>query len=198
MTKPIDKTKKYILLDTNIISSFSNENLGEKIIEVLKEVVSLGYGIAVSDLTYFELLNEAAVEKEQKMINTLNGVTRFYVKKDILIAAAHLASLYKEHKFPMTQFDACDKIIGATAVLRNCILYTINGRDYPQPFFKEIERKMLEYQSKEWPVCVPTYFLEPQIEYINQYHQKRIEPYLITPKIEAPKTIKSEEKGKIE
>lgn len=179
MTQSIDKTKRYILLDTNIISSFSNESLGAKIIEVLKEIVSFDYGIAVSDLTYFELLNEASIEKEQKMITALNGVTRFYVKRDILIAAAHLGSFYKEHKFPMTQFDACDKVIAATAIVRNCLLYTINGRDYPPPFFKEIERRMLDYQSKEWPVCVPTYFLEPQLEYISQYHQKRIQPYLL-------------------
>ena len=37
---------------------------------------------------------------------------------------------------------------------------------------------MLDYQSKEWPVCVPSYFLEPQFEYIGQYHTKRIQPYL--------------------
>lgn len=179
MTKPIDKTKRYVLLDTNIISSFSNESFGVEIIKVLREVFSLGYGLAVSDLTYFEILNEASMEKEQKMVNALNGITRFYVKLDVLIAAAHLGSFYKEHGLPMTQFDTCDRIIGSTAILRNCIIYTTNGRDYPQPFFKEIERKMLNYQSKEWPVCVPTYFMEPQTEYISKYLQKRIEPYLL-------------------
>jgi len=179
MTRPIDKNKRYILLDTNIISSLSNESLGQKIIEVLKEINSLGYGIAVSDVTYFELLNEATIKKEQKMVAVLNGITRFYVKQDILIAAAHLGSFYKEHGLPKDQFDACDKIIASTAVIRNCILYTINGRDYPQPFFKEIDRRMLDYQSKDWPICVPTYFLEPQLEYIGKYHEKRIEPYLL-------------------
>lgn len=178
MSKSINKNQRYILLDTNIISSFSNESLGEKIISVIKEVVAFGYGLAISDITYYELLNEASIDKEQKMIAVLNGLTRYYVKQDILIAAAHLGSFYKEHNLPMTQFDSGDRIIAATALLHNCLIYTTNGRDYPQPFFKEIERRMLDYQSKEWPVCVPTYFIEPQVDYIVKYHQKRIEPFL--------------------
>lgn len=178
MTKKINKNQRYILLDTNIISNFSSNNLGEKILTILREVVDYGFGIAISDLTYFELLNEASPEKEHKMISTLNGVTRFYIKKDILIAAAHLGSFYKEHDLNPTQFDPGDKIIASTAILHNCIIFTLNGRDFPQPFFKEIDRRMLDYQNKEWPVCIPAYFLEPQLEYIGQYHQKRNEPYI--------------------
>jgi predicted nucleic acid-binding protein len=177
MSQKINKNQRYILLDTNIISSFSNENLGEKILLILREAVGYGYGIAISDLTYFELLNEASPEKEAKMVSTLNGVTRFYIKRDILIAAAHLGSFYKEHGLSPDQFDPGDKIIASTAVLHNCIIFTLNGRDFPQPFFREIDRRMLDYQNKQWPVCTPSYFLEPQLEYIGQYHQKRIEPF---------------------
>lgn len=178
MKNAINKNQRYILLDTNIISRFSNNSLGEKILNVLKEVVSMGYGIAISDLTYFELLNCTSPEKEHQMVSVLDGITRFYVKKDILVAAAHLGSFYAEHNLPQDQIETGDKIIAATAILKNCIVYTLNGRDFPQPFFKEIDRRMLDYQNKEWPVCVPSYFIEPQLDYIGQYHQKRNEPYL--------------------
>lgn len=174
MAPKINKDQRYILLDTNIISGFSNQILGEKILDVLREIHNLGYGIAISDLTYFELLNEASLEKEKKMIGALNGITRCYVKKNVLIAAAHLSSLYKEHGLQMTQFDNGDRIIAATAVLQNWIIFTTNGKDFPQPFFKEIDRRMLDYQSKEWPVCVPSYFMEPQLDYILKCNDNRI------------------------
>jgi predicted nucleic acid-binding protein len=178
MTKPIDKTKRYVLLDTNIISSFSNEDLGNKLLEVLREVVVLGYGIAISDITFLEIINGTSVSTEQKMLQTLNGVERFYIKKDILIAAARLGGLYKDHGFRLDQFGIADQIIAATSVMRNCIIFTKNGRDFPQPFFKELDRRMIEYTNKEYPVCVPTYFMQPQLEYIGEYHTKRIEKHL--------------------
>ena len=178
MGQKINKNQRYIILDTNIISSFSNENFGEKILEVLREVVGYGFGIAISDLTYFELLNEASPEKEHKMISALNGVTRFFIKRNILIAAGHLGSFYKEHNLSPDQFNSGDKIIASTAILHNCLIFTLNGRDFPQPFFKEIDRRMLNYHSKEYPVCAPSYFLEPQLQYIDEYHQKRMQPFI--------------------
>jgi predicted nucleic acid-binding protein len=192
MSPKINKSQRYLLLDTNIISRFSNENFGEKVIAILREAAGYGYGVAISDLTYFELLNEASPETEVKMVSVLNGITRFYVKKDILIAAGHLGSFYKEHRLPPDQFDQGDKIIAATAILHNCVVFTLNGRDFPQPFFKEIDRRMLDYQSREYPVCVPAYFLEPQLEYTSRYHQKRIEPYAKVGKVTVAPKLKNE------
>jgi predicted nucleic acid-binding protein len=174
MAKWPKKDKRYILLDTNIISRI--DILGTQLIEIIKELIGYGYGIAISEITIFELFNEVSVKKEVQIMNTLQGLVRFQVRKNTLVAAAHLASMYKDHKLPMDQFETGDRIIAATAVLGNCIIFTLNGRDFPQPFFKEIERRRFEYQSKEWPVCVYSYFMEPQNEYIGQYHQKRIEP----------------------
>jgi predicted nucleic acid-binding protein len=84
MAKPA-KDKRYILLDTNIISSFANDALGSKLLEVLREVVAMGYGLAISDITYFELLNEASPEKEVKMLNVLGDITTFWVTTKTLI-----------------------------------------------------------------------------------------------------------------
>ena len=42
--------------------------------------------------------------------------------------------------------------------------------------FKELDRRMIEYTSKEYPVCVPVYFMEPQLEYISAHYDKRLEP----------------------
>ncbi len=170
---PIDKTKRYILLDTNIISSLGNDSLGEKILDIVREVVAEGFEIAISDITYYELLTETSSKKEVEVFEVLNEVTRFYCKIQELIAAARIGSFYKDHGLQVLQFNLGDRIIAATSILHNCIILTKNGRDFPQPFFKEIDRRMLEYTSKQYPVCVPVYFLEPQLDYIGSYHEKR-------------------------
>lgn len=177
MAKTPDKNKRYIILDTNIISSFSNEELGQKILEILREAVALGYGIAISDITLFEVVNGTSVDTEIKMEQTLGGVERFYIKKDILLGAAHLGGIYKAHGLPLDQFGTEDQIIAATAIARNALVFTKNGRDFPPPMFKELDRRMIEYKSKEYPVCVPVYFMEPQIEYIVAHYATRIEPH---------------------
>lgn len=172
--EPNSREKRYILLDTNIISSFSNDELGAKIIAVLQEAVALQYGIAISDFTFLEIMNGTSVETEKKMADTLTGIERFFVKKDVLIASAHLGGFYKSHGLQLDQFGVGDQIIAATAVLHNCIIFTKNGRGFPIPFFKEIDRRMIEYTSKEFPICVPVYFMEPQIPFILACHNQRL------------------------
>jgi predicted nucleic acid-binding protein len=174
VSKPNVKEKRYILLDTNIISSLSNDDLGTKILAVLSEAVALGYGLAFSEITFLEIINGTSVETEIKMMGVLEGLESFYVRKDTLIAAAHLGGLYKDSKLPLDQFGVADQIIAATAILHNCIIFTKNGRDFPVPFFKELDRRMIEYTSKDYPVCVPTYFLEPQLDFIDKYYSARI------------------------
>lgn len=176
MTKPIDKTKRYVILDTCIISCFSNDELGAKLITLLNEVVALGYGIAISDITLFESINGTSVETEIKMEQILQGVERYYIKKDVLFAAAHMGGLYKAHNYQLDQFGIGDQIIAGTSVIRNALVLTKNGRDFPPPMFKELDRRMIEYTSKEYPVCVPVYFMEPQLEYISAHYDKRLEP----------------------
>lgn len=171
----INKGIRYVLLDTNIISSLGNPTLAEKILELIREAVESGFGVAISDITYLELLSGIQTKKEAEIFAILKDVTRFYCRVDELIAAGRIGSFYKEHTLPMDQFDMGDRIISATAILHNCLIMTKNGRDFPQPFFKEVGRKMVEYTSKEYPVCVPVYLVEPQLEYIGSYHSKRME-----------------------
>lgn len=168
---------RYIILDTNIISSFSNDDLGKKILDVLNEVIALGYGLAVSDITIFEANNGTTTETEVKMNEILGGFQSFEISKDILFGAAHIGGMYKAHNYQLDQFGVGDQVIAATSILRNAIIFTKNGRDFPQPLFKEIDRRMIEYTSKEYPVCVPMYFMEPQIEYIGEHYGKRLEAY---------------------
>ena len=65
MAQKINKDQRYILLDTNIISSFSNDNLGEEIWEWRIE------GTPPMDETYFMVhfdLGSGGVKKTSKRV----------------------------------------------------------------------------------------------------------------------------------
>lgn len=177
--------KRNVLLDSNIVQYLGVDGLKDKIIECLTYAVNSGFDLAISDITFYELIHGAPVKHEIALIQELSGVKRFYVTKKVLIAAAHLGSLYKEDKVCDSQINSGDKFIAATAIITNSVIFTANVRDFPPPFFHEIERRNLEYTSKQRPVLLCTSFVEADINYIVHNHNVRLEDYK---KIEAAKT----------
>jgi len=165
MSNPlVKKDKQYVIVDTCIIQHLGNAELAEKIFDDLRNVSKLGYDLAISDFTYFELLDGASAKIEEERIDALSGFSRYFVSKKILITAAHLGCLFKYDK---VSSDIGDKIIGATTLLYNAIVYTTNGRDFPRPFFKELSKSFLKYSKNRAEITLPVYFLRPDLEYIN-------------------------------
>jgi predicted nucleic acid-binding protein len=168
-----DKNKSYVILDTNIIQYFSNKDLAKSISDTLTEVVESGYDIAISNYTFFESIDGANRDTEVRRVEVIGKFARFSVTKSILIAAAHLGCLYNLES--INYVDIGDKIIGATALLRNSLIFTANGRDYPRPFFSEITQKEIISKNKKGVGSLLTfYFLKPNIEYIETKFKERI------------------------
>ena len=172
MSNPlIKKDKQYVILDTCIIQYFGDKELAACILNDLREAQVAGYDFAISDFTFFELLDGASLEKEKQRIAALGGLSRYFVKKDILIVAAHLGCLYQQDS---AHADIGDKIIAATSILFNSIIYTTNGRDYPRPFFNEIAKRYLKKHSKNGiETTIASYFLIPDQSYINAKYLER-------------------------
>lgn len=165
--KKTNKTLRYIILDTNIWQHLGNETLYPSIIEVLKDAISKNYGISLSQFSILELVDNANVEKEAKRLQVIKGVKQFRVKQNVLLVAGHLGSLYKEDGISDSQQpEKGDKIIGATAIANNCLIYTTNGKDFPPPYFKEINRHFLQYKKNGRDVLMMGYFLEPDLNVI--------------------------------
>lgn len=173
MRPGIDRAKRYVILDSNIIQHFSNHSLGQVILDHLKEAVTSGYLLAISDYTFFELIDTASVEKERERVSEMNGLTRFYVKKSVLIGAAHLGCLYDKEGLKIN--DIGDKIIGATAIMSNSIIYTTNSKHFPRPFFNELSTKMLTYDKGGVPETIMAYYLIPNFVYINSQYSSRVQ-----------------------
>ena len=144
-----EKPSRYLIFDTNTLSrasacrggiSKSNDQVAKLIIDYLKSVfaVSPGWGVAISSVTLFELIDESSVEEEIKIENALNGVQTFLIDEVVLRIAGRLGCFYKEIGISTGQVSLADKIVGATAFITNSVIYTTNITDYPAPFFMEI------------------------------------------------------------
>jgi predicted nucleic acid-binding protein len=166
--------KRSVILDSNVIQNYCNKAISPNLFEVFQKVVDLGYSLAISEFTYYELLNEATISKEKELIGKLNGLNTYRVTSEVLIAAAHIGSLYKDDGVQLNQISSGDKIIAATAILTNSLIYTTNARDFPIPFFKEVVRYPIEYISKKQPVHMYTSFLEPDLEFTDKCHSSRV------------------------
>lgn len=185
------KPKRYILLDTNIFKHLSNSDLYPQIINLLKDAVSKGYGISYSIYSLFELIDSASVENEVVAMNATKGLKRYKINQTILIGAGHLGSMYKDDGVKKEP-ERGDKIIAATAIITNSVIFTTNGRDFPIPFFKVISTPLLKYNRCGRDVCLFSYFIEPDLDKITTKHKERIDEFekkfspptkLITPKI---------------
>lgn len=168
-----------IILDTNILSRLGPSGIGQLITDFLQGllVATPGWGLAISDVSVFEILNEIPADKEGEASKLLAGFAHYAVDQNILLAAAQLGCVYKRHfielKIQEKMPEPGDKIIASTSFVGNALVCTANTRDFPSPFFKEIARQILQYESGGVITFMPIYFLEPQRELISAYHNNR-------------------------
>jgi len=171
-TKPGNKS--YVIIDSNIFQYLNNPEASKEINKELTIALRAGYHPSLSDISFFELINGASPQNEKKRIKVMRKMKRFYVKKKVLIAAAHLGCLYKDEDGVGNKCgDIGDMIIAGTSLLTNSIIYTANGRDFPRPFFNEIYKGLIHYKKKDTSIFLPTYFLKPDITLIVQRYTKR-------------------------
>lgn len=172
----IVKPSRYILLDSCIFSHLGNASLRPQIINLLSDALKKGYGLSLSIYTLLELIDTATVKNEAEAMSAVNGLKRFKINQTILVAAGHFGCLYADDGIDK-QPEKGDKIIAATSLLKNAIIFTTNGRDFPRPFFKTLSKPILKYTKNDRDVYLVSYFLEPEIEVIASKHQIRIEEH---------------------
>jgi predicted nucleic acid-binding protein len=126
-----------ILCDTNIFIEIYRGN--ETIIEIIKEIGQ--QNVAISDVSCAELLYGARNKKELQAIrNDIDSLIVLPIDSNISKFAVDLVEKYSiSHKLSLP-----DAIIGATAILYDISLYTLNTKDFK--FLQKInlfERKNL-------------------------------------------------------
>ena len=172
-----------------------NDKLGadSQIIALLDDALKKQYGLSISTFTLLELINTSTIENEVKSVNATSALKHFEVTQEVLIAAGHLGCMYKDDGMDGNKQkppDVGDKIIAASAVMHDAVIFTINGRDFPQPFFNIIAKPILIHTQPDGrEVHTPSYFIEPDLDYIGKKHNERISEHekKTTPKKPKPK-----------
>lgn len=166
--------KQNIILDSNIIQYSADKNASLVFVPYLSELLKRGFGFAISDVTIYELLKGANIKNEAEMLRILNIFQRYYLTDNVLIASAQLETIYKIEGIEQKQIEDGDKFVGATAILTGSLILTANSRDFPSPYFQELERRALIYTEKRnRSKCILASVLSPDIAMINRRFSER-------------------------
>lgn len=136
-----------VIVDTCVISQLNSNSkkLSDNLALYLEDLSKRGYELTLSTITGYEILQNLFGEKEDKTVRLLDQYQQKEITTEVLYWAAKLRSLYKEIGHEITKKGG-DSIIAATAFLLDGRVLTINCRDYPYPFFTQVEHKALEYE----------------------------------------------------
>jgi len=167
MSKVTSLPTQNVILDTNIISYAANKASLIEFSTYVSELALRGFGLAISDISIYELLRGAAKQKEGELIRLLALFTRYDLSSNVMVASAQLDSIMKMEQITVEGIDHGDKFIAATAILTNSLIMTANYRDFPLPFFQEVERRLLTYMEKGRPKSICVLLLQPDLELVK-------------------------------
>lgn len=163
-----------IILDTNIISYINEKEKTDLILSYMLELVQRGFGFAISDITFYELLRGNRQEKEKRMLELLSPYFRYYLTSNVMVAAAQLDNVMKTENIDVNSVDHGDKFICATAILTGSLILTADAKGFHWPFFQEVERKIITYTDKcHKTKCNALALLRPDNILISQRFSER-------------------------
>lgn len=166
---------QFIILDTNIIQYSGNMPTSPEFLKYLSDLMKRGFGLAISDISIYEILRGATTSQEEKIFRTLGIFNTYYISQQVIIASARLYTLYRDEKIQVANIDDGDLIIAATSVLTGSLILTRNRRDFPFPFFEEAEIRTIYFAKSlghtgEHTICL----LRPNINLVvRKFLQKQ-------------------------
>lgn len=170
--------RQNIILDTNILQYIGNKKIAPGLLVYLADLVNRGFGLAISEISCYELLSGTTIKQEQEGLNLLEKFVRYTVDIQVILAASQLSTLYfHQRKLEDREVDReispQDKFIAATAILTNSLIITANINDFPRPFFQEAEEKPLLYKDNNKIRMLVVQLLRPNQTVTQQRFQER-------------------------
>lgn len=127
-----------ILLDTNIISYLGQTASSIPALQYLKGLSRSGNSFAISEITVYEFLCSSNEEERKDMTQLADQIKNYSVSREVLVYASKLFHLFRT-KDQNRRFDSPDMIIASTSIINKTFLLTANQRDYPEPYFIELD-----------------------------------------------------------
>lgn len=162
-----------ILLDTNIMSRIDSTERGMSLVAYLIELAKRDFGFSISNITIYELLRGNTKEKEAKMLEFLEPWFRYFISEEVLVVAAQLDNILKTESIDVNSVKHGDKFIAATAILTGSLILTADSRDFPWPFFQEVERKPIWYKENHKQRCFLLALLKADVDMIRLRFSER-------------------------
>jgi predicted nucleic acid-binding protein len=162
--------KSLLLVDTNIISHALTSNQTAAYTALFKELET-SYKFVVTGYTQYELMCSSDKENRAKIADFIEQEMVCIELSNVLMQfAARVCYLYSKHRSTVHhKIGTGDIINAATAIIQNCAIITIDNNDHPTPFFREVDRKRITYQSKKDKETTDVaYILMPDMEHLRQ------------------------------
>jgi predicted nucleic acid-binding protein len=138
--------------------------LGESITSQINAWAGKTWNFSISDISYAELLDGAFKEKQKKVNDLLNKLTRFTISEKVASSCGVLGNIYRSHNPKTKDVLIGDRVIATTSLLYNLPLITGNVKDFPFPFFTEITSKDIFYKVGKNMRCQSIAVLKPNVE----------------------------------
>ena len=161
--------KTHLILDTNIVSRAMSKHSQEVYLDELNKRLS-HYQFCVTLFTQYELLKSSSRDNQKLILTYLSeNYPRIELNEETINFSSRIFNLYKKHDstsgYRITDGDI---INGAITIGLDCHIMTIDNNDYPRPFFKEVSRHQLIYESSSGrPTMDMAYILCPDMEYLK-------------------------------
>lgn len=139
---------RYVFIDTQIIqySADKNKSKSQAFWGLFNNLKKQRLELAISEIVIFESLFGRYGKKQEEGYKYLSQFIKKAVEELTLLAAAEVGGLYIDEGF--SNIKPGDQIIAATAFLEKGLILTRNYKDFPSPFFKEIEWFPTTYKIK--------------------------------------------------
>lgn len=168
---------RYLIPDTNIIQYAGSkpENRALKVANLILSKEKQSLTKAISLITCYEAVQRRNFIQEREILQKLNLYTQLEADRKVYLFAGWLSDFYRNEGIPESQLDDCDQVIAATCILTTSLLLTENRRDFPSPFFNEIENFNIYYTNKGREQIIKIYLLQPDVVILNKYIRERKE-----------------------
>lgn len=164
--------KQYFLLDSCIAEYWLDNSMQDVITAQLAVWAGSSFNLAISEISYSELIDGAYKEKITRVKQLLSSFTQIEVTQRVLSGAGILSNVYKVHNNQTSGASIQDKIIGSTAFIHHFPIITANVSDFPHPFFTTIESQNLQFQKKEKSHYLTVDVLKPNYTMLNYWYSR--------------------------
>ncbi len=165
-------SRRYLILDTCIVQYWMDRYIESAVREQLSSWVGTDCDLAISEVSYAELIDGAYREKVDKVKVLLKTFARLEVSQRVLSGSGFLGSIYRNQNSRNSGIELADRIIAATSFINNTAVITANIQDFPLPFFTSVYSENIMFKKKNKKRYITIDILKPNITILNYWYSK--------------------------